>query len=201
MMTELNFEEMGIIEEVLTSLRQYAYGDIEKGYAGGSRMGVFILCSCLIDAMVGFSIGKKSNGPEYIKFINKYLDKYNGKNLWNDLRCKLVHSYSEGGSYNFIESKPDLHLKKYENKININLENFISEIDQVLRNFETKARNSENKELRQNIVKRFRTNGIIQTKMATVYNAQLASSTYTMTTAGYSASRVDAGPTIFKHPQ
>jgi hypothetical protein len=182
-----------IIENVLHSLREYAYGDILKASNGGAKMGAFILCSCLIDAIVGFIIGKDTTGKDYEEFVNNNLKNYNGKKLYTDLRCKLVHSYSEGGSYNFIDAKPNFHLKTVENKTNINLEDFIKEIETYLKEFETNARNKENKELRKNIVIRHNTNGIIHVKTVKTGSFQYNSSTSAMgmTTGGYSLSASD----------
>lgn len=43
----------------------------------------------------------------------KYLGaKYDEARLYNDLRCKLVHNSSEGGSYVFTDDKSLLHMRK-----------------------------------------------------------------------------------------
>ncbi len=58
---------------------------------------------------------------------------YDPTKLYRDLRCKLVHNYSEGGSYMFVDAKPALHGQKAGTKMVINLENFIDDLEDVLR--------------------------------------------------------------------
>jgi len=62
-------------------------------------MGAFILCSCLIDAIAGFRKGCDTDRYDYKGFIYKNMTSYDKEKMYSDLRCKLVHSYSEGGSY------------------------------------------------------------------------------------------------------
>ena len=61
-----------------------------------------------------------------------YLEGYDSETIYHDLRCGIVHNYSEGGSYIFMDSLPDLHFYKSIGgigKICLNLENFISDIE------------------------------------------------------------------------
>jgi hypothetical protein len=136
--------------------------DIKKASDGGSKIGAFILCSCLIDALAGFLKGKNTNKSNYKDFVRDYLSSYNPENLYKDLRCKLVHSYSEGGSYFFTDQNNSRHLQNYDGKQVINLENFIQDIESALDNIENKIKKSHEVVLRQNIIQRYDNNGVIQ---------------------------------------
>ncbi len=119
---------------IKVGLEDMAFEDIKRASKGGSKMGAFILASCFIEYMAGFKKGGSTTRTDYINFVKTYLKSYNAKNLYTDLRCKLVHNYSEGGSFLFVDGKQNLHLKKEQatGKIFINLENFIEELKGAL---------------------------------------------------------------------
>jgi hypothetical protein len=150
-----------VIQKVVGSLRDHALGDIKKASAGGSKMGAFILCSCLIDAMEGFIKGADTNGDDYRQFVKNYQPSYNGEHLYRNLRCKLVHSYSESGSYLFVDNKPGHHHKKVNGRMIINLENFIDDIENALKKFEINAFDINERELRAHFSNRAAKNGVI----------------------------------------
>ena len=111
-----------------------AFLDIKKASAGGSKMGAFILASCFIDYMTGFVCGHETKGSDYKSFVTNYLPSvYDPSKLYKDLRCKLVHNYSEGGSYWFTDKKPHLHGQTESGRTIINLENFIDDLEDALR--------------------------------------------------------------------
>lgn len=132
----MNAEESKIFEEIKKSLRDIALDDIKKSYAAKSIMGTFILCSCFIDAMAGFRYGQDGRlklGKMYRTFVEEYLKDYDKVSLYYDLRCQLVHNYSESKSYKFIHDKSEFHLGEAgENKTYINLENFIADLERAV---------------------------------------------------------------------
>ncbi len=135
------------ISDLKKSLYEMAFLDIERASKGNAKMGAFILSSCFIDYLAGFRYGKATTSKEYIKFTKKYFSKkYNAKKLYTDLRCKLVHNYSEGGSYLFVHEKPELHqtIPKTDPRTLINLENFISELKQALDKYFSELETDEN---------------------------------------------------------
>lgn len=150
------------INHVFHSLRCHALEDIKRASDGGSKMGAFILCSCLIDALAGFLKGGDTNNSDYKNFVQNYLSSYNPENLYRDLRCKLVHSYSEGGSYFFTDQNNSQHLQNYNGKQVINLENFIQDIESALNNIKSRIQNSHEVALRQKVIQRYDNNGVIQ---------------------------------------
>ena len=82
--------------------------------------------------MAGFYKGidkeeaKRKSGSRFKDFVGEYLQQYDPQMLWEDLRCGLVHSYAEGGSYEFTHSQPQLHFKKSSRgRTILNLEDFL----------------------------------------------------------------------------
>ena len=98
-----------IINHIKTTLEEMAFNGIKQASAGGSKMGAFILGSCFIDCLAGFVYGRQANGHDYKKFVRDYLKSYDPVKLYKDLRCALVHNYTEGGSYVFVAARPTLH--------------------------------------------------------------------------------------------
>jgi hypothetical protein len=122
------------LKHIKFALYDMAFLDIKRASAGQSKMGAFILASCFIDYMAGFITGHKTTNKDYKQFVKDFLPPlYDPDKLYNDLRCKLVHNYSEGGSYIFVDAKPVLHGKKIDGKVVINLENFIDDLESALR--------------------------------------------------------------------
>lgn len=125
-------ERKELVGKLNKSLYDMAFGDIKRAMDGGSKMGAFILASCFIDAMAGYIKGGATCRSDYESFIVRFMKSYNPENLYKDLRCKLVHNYSEGGSYWFVDNQEKWHLKtNYDSKIFINLENFMKDIEKA----------------------------------------------------------------------
>ncbi len=65
--------------------------------------------------------------------------------LYKDLRCRLVHNYSEGGSYFFTDNHSELHkAETTEGKVILNLENFIVDIESALQAYFNELRTDDN---------------------------------------------------------
>ena len=152
------------IATITHSQKNLAMGDVKRASAGESKLGAFMLCSCLIDAMAYFSSSSAGVGANYRSFVQEYLTPYNPAKLYSDLRCKLVHNYSEGGSFMFIHAQPNMHLKPalLANRVYINLDNFIVDIESALESFCNRLQNPNETELRCNAVSRYNSSNIIQ---------------------------------------
>ena len=151
------------IKAIVTSLQDNAQADIKRASVGGAKMGAFILCSCLIAAIAGFMEGSDTNYSDYKCFVRNYMPAFYKDDIYTDLRCKLVHSYSEGWSYWFTDNKSSLHLSKHtDGKTIVNLENFIEEIESALKAYVTDLQNKANHAVRACAIKRYDGNGIIQ---------------------------------------
>jgi hypothetical protein len=119
-----------IISHIKNSLYDMAFLDIKKASSGNSKIGAYILASCFIDYMAGFVCGRQATGRDYTDFVRNYLPPiYNPSKLYKDLRCKLVHNYSEGGFYWLKDDKPELHGQTESGRTIINLENFINDLE------------------------------------------------------------------------
>ncbi len=129
----MNLTKEKLVETLDEYLLGWEYGDIERAsIAGEAKLAGFILGACFIDAMAGFFAGlekgsvKGGSRARFINFTEKYLPNYNSEKLWEDLRCGLVHSYAEGGTYVFTDAnKAGHHFEATPNgKIMLNLEDF-----------------------------------------------------------------------------
>jgi hypothetical protein len=160
-----------IINTIATSLKTNALGDIKKASLGGSKMGAFILCSCLIDAMAGFEEGRDTTNADYKSFVTRRLPSYSAEGLYKDLRCKLVHSYSEGGSYVFVDNKPELHFVATTTGLTvINLENFVADIESALNDHIAEISIVASTR-RQKAITRFNGNGVVRVQAVHVETA------------------------------
>jgi hypothetical protein len=118
------------INRMKKALIDMAFGDIKKALFGNSILGAFILCSCYIDYLAFYYSDKSNVNERYKEFVQAFLPNYDKEKLYKDLRCKMVHNYSEGGSYLFVHNNSSMHLKIDDSfhKAFINLENLIQEL-------------------------------------------------------------------------
>lgn len=84
------------ISDIITAFGTYALGDIEYNLKAQKPVAAFILSSCWIDqvALFVYNHNEENINQHYQNFIKKYLNKYTEIDLYTNLRCKLVHSYS-----------------------------------------------------------------------------------------------------------
>lgn len=138
-------DKLKFISFLWHSLHDMAFLDIQRASDGKSKMGAFILSSCFIEYLAGFRYGRETNSNDYKNFVKIYLNgKYDAEKLYRDLRCKLVHNYSEGGSYTFIDNHPELHkASTADKKVVLNLENFISDIEDALQTYFNELRTND----------------------------------------------------------
>ncbi len=135
-------------EQLVDILDEYLFGweykDIERAsILGTAKLAGFILGACFIDAMAGFFAGvtretvKNGSSDRFKKFVEKYLKKYDSEKLWADLRCGLVHSYAEGGTYAFTDANQAGFHFNYtaSGRIILNLEDFLFDLREAYKNF------------------------------------------------------------------
>lgn len=155
-------DERDIIKRIKTGFKNMALDGIKKASDGDSKMGAFILASCFIDCMTGYVRGGKEDTTktDYKNFVEKYLPSYDPERLYRDLRCRLVHNYSEGGSYVFIANIPSRHLKPWNGKTFINLEDFIRDVEHAMRLLLREIKTID--KMRRNAVDRFTQVGLLE---------------------------------------
>jgi hypothetical protein len=129
------------------SLHDMAFLDIKRASNGNSKIGAFILASCFIEYIAGFRYGKETQGKDYKDFVRDYFNgSYDPDKLYKDLRCKLVHNYSEGGTYTFTDNHPEWHkAKTNDGRTLLNLEDFISDIENALKTYFDELKTDNNK--------------------------------------------------------
>ena len=99
--------------------------------------------ACFIDTLAGFYAGidreqsKKNSGKRFKDFVGHYLTKYDADKLWEDLRCGLVHSYAEGGTYVFTDAnKAGYHFNKVsDGRTLLNLEDFCADLREAYKSY------------------------------------------------------------------
>ncbi len=119
---------------------------------GPAKLAGFVLGACFIDAMAGFYFGidkdsyKSKSGERFKNFVAHFLtDKYNATNLYEDLRCGLVHAFVSGPKYVFVHDKPLLHkMHDKNNLVIINLEDFIADLIEAYRMFRQEVLTDKN---------------------------------------------------------
>lgn len=86
------------IDDLIKAFGTYALGDIEHNILTEKPVAAFLLSSCWIDQVALFVYNHNENNLDqhYRNFITKYLNNYAEMDLYTNLRCKLVHSYSVG---------------------------------------------------------------------------------------------------------
>lgn len=133
-------ERINLTSAMKQSLHMMALEDIKKAsIKGEAKLAGFILGACLIDALAGFYDGvqKKDtggSGERFKKFVKHFMPMYDTDTLYKDLRCGLVHSYAEGGTYVFTDAnKAGKHFQKLKNgRILVNLEDFIADVEKAM---------------------------------------------------------------------
>jgi hypothetical protein len=138
------------ISDIITAFETYALGDIKNVKKHKMPIAAFILGVCFIDQVSGFIYdkrkpGQKSNSDRSKKFVSEYLNKvsikpYDKDDLIELLRNKLVHNYSvtdnktpKRQKYVLGYDEPRLHLHKEGDVIVINIEGFITDLENAFK--------------------------------------------------------------------
>lgn len=119
----------------------------KPGEENGCKLIGFILGSLFIDYLAGFYGGttidkiNKDTGKKYKDFVVKYLSQYKADDLWRDIRSRLVHNYSVGGTYGFTHMEKDgkhFEVVMHEDgksRIVLNLEDFLDDLEKAAENY------------------------------------------------------------------
>jgi hypothetical protein len=133
-----------LVSKLDERLLGWEFGDIERAsLIGEAKLAGFILGACFIDAMAGFYAGltkdqvRRGSPDRFMNFVEKYLSQYDPEKLYNDLRCGLVHSYAEGGTYVFTDAnKCGKHFSVTSSgKVLLNLEDFAHDLEEAYKKF------------------------------------------------------------------
>jgi hypothetical protein len=128
----------------------------------------FVLIVCAIDYLASFNAGGKTTRKKYVDFLKEYkwfIKKYKPEDIYDSLRCGLVHNFTIiGGKYALTYKEPSRH-RKTENidgqkMIILNFKDFFKDFKRLKKEYFAKVRNlQENKT--QNFLKRFRNLGFL----------------------------------------
>ena len=130
------------IDRVEATYKTWVLGSIKKTYEatkdeleGSTPLVAFILVSCAIDFLAGFMCGIASFLPpagessrNYKAFVIKYLPQYDPVDVYSNIRCRLAHNYSIGGSVGLTHRNPAAHDPSgTKGQKIINFENFFAD--------------------------------------------------------------------------
>jgi hypothetical protein len=133
------------IDQIITGLEIYDFGDIIKSRKENMMIASFILCTCFIDHLSQHRYYKERFKEEkFVRFVKNYFDaKYDAEELYRDLRSKLVHNYSVNGKYLLTDGNPEDHLKMENGKTYINIDRFIIDSKIALQQYIYELRTDE----------------------------------------------------------
>jgi hypothetical protein len=129
------------IDRVEATYETWVLGSIKRTYEatkdeldGSTPLAAFILVSCAIDFLAGFMCGIASFSPSgessrnYKAFVIKYLPQYDPVDVYSNIRCRLAHNYSIGGSVALTHRNPAAHDPSgTKGRKIINFENFFAD--------------------------------------------------------------------------
>src|SRR5215204_5369560 len=104
------------IAQIIKSFDDYAFNNIKDNKE--RPIAAFILCCCFIDQLAAFRYNSDHNG-RWEDFIKDYLPDYEGAQLYDTLRNKLVHNYSLDGYYKLAWVDGELEDVPSEKLLNV----------------------------------------------------------------------------------
>ena len=149
------------IEEIIDSFTRFALRDIKVNIP--NPIAAFILISCFIDQMAAYAYNTQIGqaGANYRRFITEYFKAYDPLQLWENLRCALVHNYTI--SPNFVlssEPHPDLPLTSNISATDFTVTGFIRELETALIDLSVNLRDKTTL-IRRNALEKFNDSPII----------------------------------------
>jgi len=165
-MKEYQSPKMADAKEMADAKRaiEWVISDIERAsIKGEAKTAGFILISCAIDFLATLHKGTKSNGKVYSQFIDAFFedkDVYKGRELYDCLRCGLVHNYTiHDSKYILTHGHPDRHGELDGGKIILNLENFFDDLVKAKQRY--LARLKASKDLQENVKRQVSKVGVL----------------------------------------
>ena len=133
---ELNDEFKVLINQ---SLLGWMVGDARTAELNEAYVGSLILGICALDVLGGFYCGvKRTSNETFKKFIKEYLphsNEYLSRNVYTNMRNKLVHAYSTKG-FKYTSDHPEKHLiRDGDGRLWIHVHSFINEVEQATRSY------------------------------------------------------------------
>lgn len=149
-----------IIEHIIHSFSRYNLRDIKKiGELADSNsldfvIAEFTLCTCLIDQLSGFRYNRESVKSRFIDFVDEYLTNYNSKELYGDLRNRIIHNYSIGKVFQLTRRKSLQQPIVPPNVKRLYLDVFVSDLENAMNKFFSQIKTD--RQIRQNSIEWFK---------------------------------------------
>ena len=165
---------------------EWVISDIERAsIKGEAKTAGFILISCAIDFLATLHKGTKSNGKVYSRFIDAFFedkDVYKGRELYDCLRCGLVHNYTiHHSKYILTHGHPDRHGELDGEKTILNLENFFDDLVKAKQRYLARLKASQ--DLQENVkrqVSKVGVLGLVPFPPELIYNVRESSGSSTV---------------------
>jgi hypothetical protein len=127
-----------LISQIIHSFKEYNLRDIKKiGQLADDKnldfvLAEFTLCTCLIDQLSGFRYNRESVKSRFIEFVKEYLKGYDSKELYEDLRNRIIHNYSVGKIYQVTRRKSQNQSAIPTNTKRLYLDIFINNLENAM---------------------------------------------------------------------
>ncbi len=148
------------IEEIIDSFTRFALRDIKINIP--NPIAAFILISCFIDQMAAYAYNTQMGqaGANYRKFITEYFKAYDPLQLWESLRCALVHNYTISSNFALSgEPHPELPETANISANDLTVVGFVKELEGALTDLSQDLR--INQIIRKNALTKYNSSPII----------------------------------------
>lgn len=127
------------IAQLHSSLRDRALGDVQRAFAGGAKVGAFILAAHVLDTLARLTKEAGTGADAWSQFVKRYLRRYAGfaRLLEDGFRNAVSHNYSTRG-IRFVDG-PDYAARHWtvegSDRV-LHFETFIDELERAYDEFE-----------------------------------------------------------------
>jgi len=130
----------------------------------------FVIIACAIDYLASFNYGGDTTGharEAYTDFLKEYewfTKKYNPEDIYDSLRCGLVHNFTiHGGKFTLTHNHPELHLTTHKGQIVLNYEDFYCDLKRLKEEYFEKVKDPKDGKIA-NFMKRYSVLGFLATE-------------------------------------
>jgi hypothetical protein len=119
-------------------------GSIQRAYIQPPAQGApaaFLLLACLLDFLGSLYAGEVATEDTFCEFARRFMPGYDGSELYQHLRCCLVHDYSVKNRFVLTHNHSNLHNRSDHGsgRTVLNLENFFNDVQQAAERYFTQV--------------------------------------------------------------
>jgi len=158
------------IDLVEHNFDKWIFGGIEALAESEGVCLTFVIIACAIDYLAGFNYGgdtTRHTKEAYTDFLKEYgwfIKKYNPEDVYDSLRCGLVHNFTiHEGKFSLTHKHPELHLKTHKGQIILNFEDFYGDFKRLKEEYFKKVNDSKSGKTA-DFMKRYETLGFLATE-------------------------------------